>query len=59
MRELGGWGIMSVVVLEYIQDHIEELKQSMDEVTDHADMIWHEGAIEALEHVLTKFGVNV
>ena len=50
---------MSVVVLEYIQDHIEELKQSMDEVTDHADMIWHEGAIEALEHVLTKFGVNV
>jgi hypothetical protein len=50
---------MSVEVLEYIQDHIADLQQSKDEVTDHSDMIWHEGAIDALEHVLAKFGVNV
>ena len=48
---------MSVEVLEYIQDHIVKLQESMDEVTDHADMIWYEGAINALKEVLIEFGV--
>jgi hypothetical protein len=50
---------MSVVVLEYIQQHVLELKQYMNEVTDTLDMVWHEGAIDSLEHVLAKFKVKV
>ena len=45
-------------VLDYIREHVAELHEEVDDATDHADMIYLEGAIEALEHILIKFGVD-
>lgn len=55
-------------IIKYIQEHVLELKQSVEDANNdmpiqedeyyEADE-WYEGAIDALEHILAKFGANV
>jgi len=42
-------------VLDYIQSHVEELREDLETNVD-TDYEWYDGAIEALEHILAKFG---
>jgi len=55
-------------VLEYIQEQLLELRQAVEDANNDIPIqedeyyesdVWYEGAIDALEHVLAKFGVNV
>jgi len=55
-------------VLEYIQERLLELRQAVEDANNDIPIqedeyyesdVWYEGAIDALEHVLAKFGVNV
>ena len=59
---------MEVEVLEYIKEHLLELRQAVEDANHDIPIqedeyyesdVWYEGAIDALEHILTKFGVNV
>jgi hypothetical protein len=43
-------------VLDYIEVHLEEIKQFVEESADTADHLWGEGATETLQHILAKFG---
>ena len=43
-------------VLDYIQSHVEDLLEDLETNADRSDYEYYEGAIEALEHILAKFG---
>lgn len=59
---------MNNEVLDYIKEHLLELQQAVEDANNDIPIqedeyyesdVWYEGAIDALEHVLAKFGVNV
>ena len=45
-------------VLEYIKEHLTDIEKEQDEATDPDDHTYFEGAIDVMEHLLTKFGVE-
>ena len=58
---------MTNEILEYIQEQVYALKQDMVDAQNDAPIdaneyyesdMWYEGAIDTLEHILAKFGVN-
>jgi len=59
---------MEVEVLEYIKHRLLELRRAVEDANNDIPIqeneyyesdVWYEGAIDALEHILTKFGVHV
>ena len=59
---------MNNEVLDYIKEHLLELQQAVEDANNDIPIqedeyyeadLWYEGAIDALDHILTKFGVNV
>jgi len=55
-------------VLDYIKEHVLELKQAVNDANNDIPIqedeyyesdVWYEGAIDALEHILAKFGALV
>lgn len=45
-------------ILEYISDHLDELRDDLEHNADRADYEYYGGAIEVLEHFLAKYTIK-